>query len=142
MKRRITVIFLVLCMTLSLLPCDAFAEEAGLGEDGANTEEVFPEAEFADSETLESPGETGEEERNPVEEEVPSEELSAASSSNRIAYPVEGGNIYFFDSGVITDCDDYVTRADIPAEINGIPVTCIGNMAFKNLSRLTRWCRQ
>lgn len=126
MKRWITAILLALCMTLSLLPCAAFAEEAGLGEDGANAEGAF-----AESETPESPDKAGEEEINPVEEEASSEELGAASTSGRIAYRVAGGNIYFDpSSGAIVDCDASVKTANIPTEINGIRVVRIDNYAF------------
>jgi len=39
-------------------------------------------------------------------------------------YAVEGGNIYFnAEKGTITDCDESVTKAVIPAEINGVAVT-------------------
>ena len=52
-------------------------------------------------------------------------------SETEIAYPVEGGNIYFDTAtGAITDCDEDVTFVDIPSEIDGVPVTSIGNRAF------------
>ena len=55
----------------------------------------------------------------------------SAYSETDIAYPVEGGNIYFDkETGTITDCDNAVTRADIPAEIDGVAVTSIGAYAF------------
>ena len=39
-------------------------------------------------------------------------------------YAVEGGNIYFNEEkGTVTDCDESVTRANIPDKINGITVT-------------------
>lgn len=41
-------------------------------------------------------------------------------------YAVEGGNIYFnADKGTITDCDESVIKAVIPAEINGVAVTSV-----------------
>jgi len=62
----------------------------------------------------------------------------SAYSETDIAYPVEGGNIYFDKAtGTITDCDDTVTGADIPAEIDGVAVTVIGNDAFYSCSSLT-----
>ncbi len=55
-----------------------------------------------------------------------------------IAYPAEGGNIYFDPStGTIIDCDDTVTSAVIPGTINGIPVTTIGDEAFYRCKSLT-----
>ena len=61
-----------------------------------------------------------------------------ASSETDIAYPVEGGNIYFDkETGTITDCDSSVTSADIPAEIDGVAVTTIGDSAFYCRSTLT-----
>ena len=61
-----------------------------------------------------------------------------AYSDTDIAYPVEGGNLYFDkETGTITDCDTSATSADIPAEINGVTVTSIGNRAFYHCSNLT-----
>ena len=58
--------------------------------------------------------------------------------SGTVAYAVEGGNIYFDPStGEITDCGSSVISADIPAEINGISVTSIGDNAFYSCDSLT-----
>ena len=63
---------------------------------------------------------------------------SAAKSDTDIAYPVEGGSIYFDKaSGAITDCDTSVTKANIPSTIDGVAVTSIGYSAFINCSSLT-----
>ena len=63
---------------------------------------------------------------------------SGAYSETDVAYPVEGGNIYFDkETGTITDCDSSVTSADIPAEIEGVSVTSIGEDAFLYCSSLT-----
>ena len=62
----------------------------------------------------------------------------SAYSETDIAYPVEGGNLYFDKAtGTITDCDNSVTGADIPAQIDGVTVTSIGESAFENCSSLT-----
>lgn len=37
----------------------------------------------------------------------------------------------------ITDCDESATSVVIPAEIDGVPVTIIGDSAFKNCKSLT-----
>ena len=51
----------------------------------------------------------------------------AAKSSSDIVYSVTGGNIYFNAStGAITACDESVTEAVVPREINGVTVTTIG----------------
>ena len=64
--------------------------------------------------------------------------MASAYSETDIAYPVEGGNIYFDKAtGTITDCDDTVTGADIPDKIDGVAVTDIGGYAFKYCSSLT-----
>lgn len=56
-----------------------------------------------------------------------------------IPYDVEGGTLYFDpDTGTIIACTYEATAADIPAEINGIPVTTIGYMAFVHCENLTR----
>ena len=54
-----------------------------------------------------------------------------AYSETDIAYPVEGGNIYFDkETGTITGADQSIACADIPAEIDGVTVTAIGDEAF------------
>lgn len=61
-----------------------------------------------------------------------------AYSGTDVAYPVEGGNLYFDkETGSITDCDESVTAADIPSEIDGVSVTGIGNFAFAWCNNLT-----
>ncbi len=53
-------------------------------------------------------------------------------------YAVEGGNIYFNAYlGSIERCDSGVTRAVIPAEIDGTAVTSIDSLAFRNCDSLT-----
>jgi len=55
-----------------------------------------------------------------------------------VAYQVEGGNITFdVLTGTITDCDDTVTSANIPAQIDGVAVTSIGYEAFYDHDNLT-----
>ena len=62
----------------------------------------------------------------------------ALAEDDIVAYAVTGGNIYFDKStGTITDCDDSVTEAVIPAEIEGAPVTSIGEWAFSGCTGLT-----
>lgn len=61
----------------------------------------------------------------------------ADKSSTDIAYPVTGGNIYFDQAtGTITDCDQSVTEAVIPDEIEGVAVKFIGYNAFKDCRKL------
>ena len=62
----------------------------------------------------------------------------ADKSNTDVAYAVEGGNIYLDKAtGTITDCDYRVTEAIIPAEIDGVKVTSIGEWAFRNCTKLT-----
>ena len=57
--------------------------------------------------------------------------VSATESDTVVAYPVEGGNIYFDTAtGTVTDCDEFVTEAVIPEQIEGVTVTAIGLYAF------------
>ena len=55
-----------------------------------------------------------------------------------VAYPVTGGNIYFDKAtGRVTGCDQTVTAADIPSEIEGVAVTAIEVWAFDHCRDLT-----
>ena len=68
---------------------------------------------------------------------VPTAALATKSDTD-IAYAVTGGNIYFDQAtGTITDCDESVTEATIPAEINGVAVNSIGWGSFNGCSILT-----
>ena len=63
--------------------------------------------------------------------------LAVPVSAAWVKYEVEGGYIYFDPLfGDICDCDDTVTKADIPAQINGVEVTRIGFRAFLNCTSL------
>ncbi len=63
--------------------------------------------------------------------------VSAASETD-IAYPVEGGNIYFDKNfGVVTYCDPTVTKVNIPAQIDGVSVRRIAFGAFEGCTSLT-----
>lgn len=63
---------------------------------------------------------------------------SAYFDNYDVTYPVEGGMIYFDkDLGAINFCDRTVTSADIPAEIDGVPVTKIITRAFEDCKDLT-----
>ena len=54
-----------------------------------------------------------------------------------VAYPVDGGNIYFdADTGTVVAADPGVWNAVIPAEIGGVAVTSIGQSAFEDCDRL------
>ena len=71
---------------------------------------------------------------------LPTAVLSAGAiySDTDMAYPVEGGNLYYDrNRGIITACDESVTKADIPAQIDGVAITKIDNSAFVNCSKLT-----
>lgn len=115
---------LAIAMVISMLPTAVFAVEdpQPTGTDVQNSTEVL------------------------AEEPVKTENNIATTSTNEdtIAYPVEGGNIYFRGNtsgnpGVVTgvlDCDNTVTKATIPSEINGMPVTFINSKAFESCSAL------
>lgn len=63
---------------------------------------------------------------------------SFALDNSSVAYPVEGGNIYFNEVlGEISGCDKTVTKVVIPEKINGVDVTAIGAYAFTNCNSLT-----
>ena len=116
--RRLMSTLLALCMVVSMLPTAAIATET--------SDPV--EAEVQDSaEVL-------------VEESVETENSIATTSANEdtIAYPVEGGNIYFnAATGTITGCDADVHEAVIPKQINGVNVVAIRERAFGDCQVLT-----
>ena len=64
--------------------------------------------------------------------------LCAGTASAEESYAVGGGAIRVSAAGVVTSSDKSVTDVEIPAEVNGIAVTAIGNSAFKGRSQLTR----
>ncbi len=60
------------------------------------------------------------------------------TAADEIAYPVEGGNIYFDKStGTITRSDEDIVSANIPNTIDNVTVYSIGSEAFYNRSSLT-----
>ena len=62
----------------------------------------------------------------------------AEKSDTDIAHTVTDGNIYFNKStGEITGCDESVTAAVIPSEIEGTAVKSIGDAAFSDCTSLT-----
>ena len=62
---------------------------------------------------------------------------AAANEKTGVAYPVTGGNIYFDkQTGAVVGCDELVTRANIPAQIDGVPVTSFGYLCFSGCDRL------
>ena len=62
---------------------------------------------------------------------------TAAKSSTDIAYPVDGGKIYFNPAtGTITGYDGDIINLTIPEKMNGVAVTSIGVMAFYKCSAL------
>lgn len=61
----------------------------------------------------------------------------AVRAVNIVNYPVTGGSIQIdTDTGTVTDCDESVTEATIPAKVGDCKVTSIGREAFFQ-SRLT-----
>ena len=76
--------------------------------------------------------------------EAPSAESVSTEAPKQLplwakAVSVPGGCLYFNkNTGEIYDCDDTVTEADIPAEIEGTRITAIGLGAFKNCTSLVR----
>ena len=62
----------------------------------------------------------------------------SAYAATVVPYEVTGGNIYFDkDTGKVTGCDNTVTEAVIPEEIEGVAVTKIGQQAFYQKTSLT-----
>lgn len=65
--------------------------------------------------------------------------IPSAFAAKLAAYAVPGGYLYFdAQTGTITQAGRDITETDIPAEINGVPVTAIGESVFANKHKLTR----
>lgn len=114
MKKRLVSILLALCMALSLLPVAAWAIE--FTEDGVEGK----------SENIPSP------ENNMSTVDIMP--LEDTLTYGNLTYKIENGEI------TITGCTSSSPKnVAIPAEIDGIPVTSIGNQAFfmKSVSNLT-----
>lgn len=63
--------------------------------------------------------------------------LQVTADTGTVKYQVTGGEITFDKSaGTVTDCDETVTEASIPAEIDGIAVKQIGQNAFSGCREL------
>ena len=55
-------------------------------------------------------------------------------------YPAVDGNIYYYSKYgeiSISDADESITSADIPSQIDGMPVTRIARAAFQQCNNLT-----
>ena len=71
---------------------------------------------------------------------VQEEESEIIPMMTRVAYPVEGGNIYFDkDTGTILNADEGIITANIPDKIDGVAVTSIYDtaFAFTNITSVT-----
>lgn len=124
--KKIGALFVALCMVLSLLPIQALAEEI-------DRLKYLPS--LANEELVECADKT-------VEDTVTSEESISTPKlytvSDRVTYPVIGGNLYFEPStGTIVMCDSNVTNAVIPNSINGVAVTSIDKFVFSKCGGLT-----
>ena len=116
MKKRILSMLLAIVMIMTLVPAYAVSDKRQ-SETAEQTTEASVKAELLSAVAAES-----------AEKASPQ---AAAAQSGTVAYAVTGGNIYFDkETGTITDCDSSVTSADIPAEIEGVSVTSIGEEAF------------
>ena len=64
---------------------------------------------------------------------APSVSVSAATSGHYrdLGYEINNGIV------TITDCNESATNVDIPSEIDGLPVTLIGDNAFDDCTGLT-----
>lgn len=129
MKKRVLSTLLALNMVLSLLSGTALAVDADVeGETPALLVEGTDEAGMAEKAQPDKPYEVSEAEIGA--------ELYA--NSDWVSCRVNGGNLYFDPTtGAVADCDENVTGANIPGSINGVPVTSIGNNAFRDCSNLT-----
>lgn len=69
---------------------------------------------------------------NPIEKDT----TETTTEEQEGIFGVEGGNIYYNNSGEISGCDVSVTSAVIPAVINGVNITDIAEYAFADCTNL------
>jgi len=107
MKKRMLSTLLALCMVLTLLPVNVLADEP------SNEPKLVSEEDTPDT---------------PI----------GQTKSNFVTYHLDGGNISFDTStGTVAGCErGFSGNAIIPAEIEGVPVTCIGDKAFNQCTAL------
>ena len=125
MMKRILSIVLAIVMIVTLIPAYAVSDARQQMAEQANA--VAGESE---PQTLAAS----------IEETAAAPQSAAvlSASSTVVTYAVTGGNLYFDTStGAITYCDNSVTEATIPSEINGVAVTSIGGSAFWDCTNLT-----
>ena len=133
MKKRVISVLLTLSLVLSLLPGITLAVNADVESEipallMEETEESGKAEKAQPDEPYESPG---------VSLEVDSG-AELYTISDWVTYPVIGGNLYFDPTtGAIMDCDEGVTNAVIPDNINNKTVTSIGEYAFYDCRELT-----
>ena len=125
-RRQLASGVLALSMLATMLPISTFAAEGG--------ESLVEDESLVLAESLQQDS-TEEKIQSSVEASTDSPHIL---SETEVTYSVEGGNLYFDKAtGTITDCDAEVIRAVIPATIEGISVTSIGDRAFYNCNSLT-----
>lgn len=121
---RIISAFLILSIGICMQPSVAFAStDIQTAETAQGTEEKSID-ELSVEESSDTP-------------ELKSDIAAADVNTGTVTYAVEGGAIYFDpQTESIIDCDETVTKAEIPSQIEGVPVENIGSYAFENCDRL------
>ena len=102
----------------------AASDEAEIPEETEKQEEVTPVEEEKQEEKEEEPAE------EITEEEVGEDAELLNGTYGDLTYEISDGKV------TITDCDQSATAVDIPAEIEGYPVTSIDDSAFSGCSKL------
>ena len=129
--RRALGLLLALALCLSLLPAAALAEEGTGAEAGSSAGGPSSQG-GSDPIGPTDPDPTGPTDPDPTGPTDPDPENVG------LTYPVTGGNLTFrLKTGTIIKCDASVTKAVIPSEIQGFPVTSIGDSAFHGCKSLT-----
>lgn len=109
MKKRMIAILLTLCMMTTLLPAEALAVGNRTGQNTlpASISAYAEEVKNDEGNTNKSDVSSGQEDGATG---GANNSIATQSSDADIAYPVNGGNIYFnATTGAITDCDSNVT---------------------------------
>lgn len=137
MFKKAASLFLALSMMVCIMPIKSFADNFSLSDNedvGSGLEQKSEELATQETAVLQQDKQSNSQENV---NELEGEEEEPTSNWIEVA-GIEGGKINFDESkGMIVECEQTVTVANIPATINGVQVTTIDYGAFSGCRQLT-----